>query len=66
MAQAIRARETMMIPLMIGGVFLAGYVLLIKLTEPSSPRRWQDERECDKFYREREKWLVTYFWNQPR
>ena len=53
-----------MIPLIIGGVFLAGYLWIIKLTEPNSPKHWYDQREFEKFMRERERLSKSAnFWN---
>lgn len=56
-----------MLPLIIGGAFIAGYLWIISLTTPQSTRPWYDEHEREKFLQERENWSrMISFWNLPR
>lgn len=54
-----------MLPLLIGGVFIAGLLWVEKLCEPSD--RWADRKEHQNFQKERENWVdETVFWNLRR
>lgn len=44
-----------MLPLLIGGIFLAGLMVADKLRKPSE--RWNNREECQKFQRNREQWI---------
>ncbi len=56
-----------MIPLCISGAFIAGVMWIARLTAPISQRKWHDEREFEKFRREREEWSrLTIYWNLNR
>ena len=44
-----------MMPLIISSVCIAGFMWLSKFTAPISSSKWHDEREREKFMREREK-----------
>jgi hypothetical protein len=63
MHSGFSAEEITMIPLLIGGVLVAGVILLGKLNR--SPRIWADEKEWQRYKKEHEKWVDIYckHWN---